>query len=209
MLKLKLGNFKNLEPFHFGKVYQVDYQDFSLYLNHGELKERIYSSKEKSYIEFIQEKLDLLVDLELHVQNNAHCLCNLYFICSLKPQNKIDVCIHEDCFIEGNIKKITLNQEMKDEYANRWNKLVEENAPLRIFDENQYQVISVKEDYYDSMIKESLNYEVKQKELLQFFENKNIDSVWISKRMNQMIDKNEIVVIQDDPIFYNRIIIKR
>lgn len=210
MLKLKLGNFRNIEPFQFGKVYELKFQDFSPYFNNGQLKEEMnYSTRTKRYIEFIQEKINLNIDLELHVQKNAHCLCNLYYICSLKPKNKIIVYFHEDDFIEGKSKKITLTEDMKDEYAYLWNCLVNENTSLRIFDENQQQVISVEEDYYDSLIKESLYEAIIQRELLQCFDEQKFDTVWINNRINKMIDENEIIIIQDDPIYYNRIIQKR
>lgn len=207
MLKLKLGNFKNKEAFQFGKVCQLEYEDFSPYFNHGQLDET--NEKTQRFIEYIQEKINLNIDLELHVQKNAQCLCNLYYICSLNPQNKINVCYHKDCYIDGISEKITLTPEMKNHYAYLWNCLVEENTQLRIYDDNLQQVISVKEDNYDSIIKELLNHEVMQRELLQSFDKLNLDTVWINKRINQMIELNEIIIIQDNSNYLNRIIKKR
>lgn len=100
--------------------------------------------------------------------------------------------------------------------AMKWNQLQNENAPLRVMLNGKLQ--SVSEDIYDSFILREIAKQPEQFKMAVVIGNVlgkyqlGISDVWISKRMEKMIENGILEVIQDAPkgeANYRRILRKR
>ena len=96
--------------------------------------------------------------LRIWVRNTSECWCGIYYICFCATRYhsvSISLASTEDLkkvleFKGDQISEKTLSSEDIAEYAQKWEKLLRENKPLRIWCANE--VRSVESNYFDQTI---------------------------------------------------------
>lgn len=108
--------------------------------------------------DIIQDALMNQKSLRIWVRNTSECWCGIYYICfcaAKRHSANISLASTEDLkkvleFKGDQISEKTLSSEDIAEYAQKWEKLLRENKPLRIWCANE--VRSVESNYFDQTI---------------------------------------------------------
>lgn len=108
--------------------------------------------------DIIQDAMMNQKSLRIWVRNTSECWCGIYYICfcaAKRHSANISLASTEDLkkvleFKGDQISEKTLSSEDIAEYAQKWEKLLRENKPLRIWRTNE--VRSVESDYFDQTI---------------------------------------------------------
>ena len=116
--------------------------------------------------DIIQDAMMNQKSLRIWVRNTSECWCGIYYICfcaAKRHSANISLASTEDLkkvleFKGDQISEKTLSSEDIAEYAQKWEKLLRENKPLRIWRTNE--VRSVESDYFDQTIICSASYGV-------------------------------------------------
>lgn len=114
--------------------------------------------KNHATAEIIQNALENQELLRIWVRDTSECWCGIYYICfcaAKRHSANISLASTEDLkkvleFKGNQISEKTLNSEDIAKYAQKWEKLLSENKPLRIWRANE--VRSVEADYFDQTI---------------------------------------------------------
>lgn len=150
-------------------------------------------NRQKSILSAIQEKIDLQLDFDIIFTQSTATICGIYFLC-----NK---CLNTNSNIYINHNQLTHNQIF--EYANKWEKLVEDNSKLRILKDNE--IIGIQEDYFDQDILSMIsNQSITHKELYPVFKEHNIPILLANSRIQNFINNNQIEVIENNEIIHYR-----
>lgn len=151
--------------------------------------------------------------------DTPYSICGFYFVCYLLknidceirvvslPEKKVfkDAIVSYRSWAEVEPGKFyqflpfekQLTQMEKKMYSDYWQKLVEENTPLRAMINGQ--IVSVPEDFYDFIIENNLPEDdfIMGRLIGKLLEKYNlgIGDTWYALRMNKMIEANKLVIV--------------
>lgn len=94
-------------------------------------------------------------------------------------------------------------------YSLFWEQLAEENAPLRAMVNGQ--LISVPEDIFDFIILKHLTTPKQEHAVIGeilISDQRYLSDTWLAKRIQKLIDKGKIVILEDNSVPYQRTIIR-
>ena len=181
----------------------------------------IFHAQRKDYDTLIDfaKKSELI---RVWVTDSAHSLCGLAYLCNILKDIPCEInCISrpdKDALLEENIEYFDdwgscpetefyqfvqyardISADEKQTHSELWEKLVQENAPLRANENGK--LISVAEDYYDNLIMDCLpEDDFVMAKLIGDILNKSpigVHDGWYSLRINLMINKGILEVVSE------------